>query len=135
MNCPNCGLELKEDEKVCPICQASKDSSVEPNLNSKYEDYKEEENLKEKYGFNKLLIFSVIELVCCSQLFGLVAIVLLFLKLNTAISERNLEEVEKWAHNIKLILIIGIVVGILLGILQIGLEALPMILEMSETTI
>ena len=48
--CPNCGLELKEDEKVCPICQTNREGIAETNANNKYEELKEiMEYVPEKY--------------------------------------------------------------------------------------
>ena len=118
MNCPKCGLELKEDEKNCPICQASFETIIDEKVNDRYEEYKENERLNEKYGFNKLLIFSILEIFCCNQIFGIVSVILLFLKLKTSISQRNFEEADKWERNIRLILIIGLILGILLGVFQ-----------------
>ena len=59
MECPNCGFELKENEVICPVCQMSIASKAEKNSNNAYQEYKENEQLNEKYGFNKLLIFSI----------------------------------------------------------------------------
>lgn len=128
MNCPKCGVELKEEEKICPFCQATS-NVVGDEVNTKYQEYKETESLNQKYGFNKLLIFSIVELVCCSQLFGLVSVILLFIKLKNAISERNFEEADKWERNIRLILIIGLVVGIFANIFNIIINLVPAVLE------
>ena len=144
MNCSNCGLELKENETVCPSCQnhiysgivVETNANEEPNINqsfdsnSKYEEYKEVEKLNEKYGFNKLLIFSILELVCCSQVFGLIGIILLFLKLKPAIAGRNFEEADKWEKNIRILLIIGIILGLLLGIFQLIVNFVPVLIEL-----
>jgi len=70
-----------------------------------------------------------VELVCCSQLFGLACVILLFIKLKTAISERNFEEAEKWEHNIKLILIIGLAIGIFANIFNIVINLVPVVVE------
>ena len=126
MECPNCGFDLKQGEKVCPICQTNSQVIIENN--NKYEEYKENEELKQKYGFNKWLILSILEICCCNQIFGLVAIILLFLKLKTSIEQRNFEEANKWEHNIKIILIIGICFGILLGVFQLVINLVPMII-------
>lgn len=127
MECPNCGFELKEDEKICPVCQNNSENSEKQEVNKKFEEYKENEMLNEKYGFNKLLIFSIFEICCCNQVFGLVSAILLFVKLKTSISERNFEEASKWERNIRLILIIGFVLGILGWIFQIVINLLPAI--------
>lgn len=129
MECPNCGFDLKQDEKICPICQTNLRAVVQEN-NDKFEEYKENEQLKQKYGFNKLLIFSIVEICCCNQIFGLLAVLLLFLKLKTSIEQRNFEEADKWERNVRLILIIGLVFGILLGIFQVVVNLLPMIIDM-----
>lgn len=130
MNCPNCGLELKEDEKVCPICQTNCEVVKEQKANDKFEEYKENERLNEKYGFNKLLIFSILEICCCNQIFGLVAVILLFFKLKSAITNRNFEEADKWERNIRLILIIGLVLGIFTVVSQTILYLIPAIIEL-----
>lgn len=131
MICSNCGYELKSNEKVCPICQTNCDI---PN-NNRYEEYKETEKLNQEYGFNRILILSVLELFCCSQLFGLLAVIFLFLKLKPAIVDRNFTEADKWKKTIKTILIVGFVLGILVFGLQIVVEALPMIVELSQTLV
>ena len=114
MECPNCGLELKESEKVCPICQTVCEENSNVISNDKYEEYKENERLNEEYGFNKLLIFSILELFFCAQFFGIASLVLLFLKLKPAINNRNFEEAATWKRTIKIILIIGLIFGVLL---------------------
>ena len=126
MNCPNCGLELKENEKNCPVCQ----TTGEVNRNDKFEEYKENEKLNQKYGFNKLLIFSILEICCCNQIFGIVGVLLLFLKLKPSIAERNFEEADKWERTIRLILIIGLILGIFAGVFQLILNLLPAIIEL-----
>ena len=132
MICPNCGYELKDTEKVCPICQTNCEVTIKQTNNSAYEEYKETERLNEKYGFNKILILSVLELLCCAQLFGLAAIVFLFLKLKPAIVDRNFEEADKWKNIIKVILIVGLVSGILVLGFNVVLQALPVIFELSQ---
>jgi len=135
MFCSNCGNELKETEKICPICQTNNDVVVESVVNDKYEEYKETEKINEKYGFNKFLIFSILEFFCCAQIFGLAAIIFLFFKLKPAIADRNFEEADKWKRVIKIILIVGLTLGIFTVVLQIALEMLPMLVELSETLI
>ena len=135
MNCPKCGLELKEDEKVCPICQTNREGIAETNANNKYEDYKETEKLNKEYGFNKLLIFSILEIFCCNQIFGIIAIIFLFLKLKPAIADKNFEEMNKWKRAIKVVLIVGVIIGLLIAGLQIIVELLPVIEEMSQTLV
>lgn len=125
MECPNCGVELKENEVICPVCQMSFEAKTE-----KYQEYKENEQLNEKYGVNKLLIFSIIEICCCNQIFGIIGILLLFLKLKPSINERNFEEAAKWERNVRLILIIGLILGIFLGVFQLVLEVLPAVIQL-----
>ena len=81
------------------------------------------------------MILSVLELFCCSLLFGLLAVIFLFLKLKPAIVDRNFTEADKWKKTIKTILIVGFVLGILAFGLQIVVEALPMIVELSQTLV
>jgi len=44
MNCQKCGAELKEDENVCPFCQATSEVVID-EVNTKYQEYKETESL------------------------------------------------------------------------------------------
>lgn len=132
MNCPKCGLELKQGENQCPLCQADVNAvQVEHNSNNTaYEEYKEKEKLNEKYGINKILILSILELVCCSQIFGVAALILLFLKLKPSIAEENIDEINKWKKVIKVILIVGLLTGVIALIFNFGIELLPEILDL-----
>lgn len=135
MNCPKCGLELKPGENQCPFCQNyAEPVKSENNNNIFYEEYRKKEKLKEelnkKYGVNRLLILSILELVCCSQIFGVAALILLFLKLNPSISEENIDEINKWKKVIKTILIVGLVIGMIASIFNFGIELLPQILDL-----
>lgn len=128
MKCPNCGVELKPDEKNCHVCYGTSEDIIEEKNNDKYREYKENEQLNQKYGVNKLLVLSIFEICCCNQIFGLVSVILLFLKLKSAIVQRNFDDAEKWSRNIRLILIIGIIFGILLGIFQFIIYLVPEII-------
>lgn len=132
MNCPKCGLELKQGENQCPLCQTDVNAvQVERNSNNTaYEEYKEKEKLNEKYGINKILILSILELVCCSQIFGVAALILLFLKLKPSIAEENIDEINKWKKVIMVILIVGLLTGIIALIFNFGIELLPGILDL-----
>lgn len=134
MYCSNCGLPLKDDELTCPNCQATENNVVEGKIvnnanetTNNYENYKETEQLFEKYGFNKLLVLTIIELICCSKIFGIIALVLLLVQLKPSIEHKKFEDADKTCNNVKLILIIGLVISIIVNIIGIVLNLLPLI--------
>lgn len=121
MYCKNCGLPLKEEETVCPSCNTPIGDAIEGKIiddttfssNLKYENTKE---LYDKYGFNKLLVFCLLEIFCCSGIFGLIALVILLTRLNTAIKQNSSEDINKAKKNVTTILIIGLIWGILVNL-------------------
>lgn len=124
MYCGNCGLPLKDDETICPKCNTPIENIIEGKIiddtnasNTTSEKYKETEDLYKKYGFTKLLIFSILELFCCSNLLGFISLVLLFVQLKSSIDKRNFAEAEKAKKLIELLLIIGLALGILEALL------------------
>lgn len=138
MYCGNCGMPLKDNESVCPSCNTPIEGVIEAKLiddstmkNSKYEEYKETEKIAEKYGFNKLLIYTILELICCSRLFGIISLVLLLVKFKPAIDQRNFEEADKSRNLVKTMLIIGLVWGILSEIAYVALQVLATIGSLS----
>ena len=134
MYCGNCGMPLKDDETVCPSCNTPTGNVVESKIiddttasSTKYEEYKETERLCEKYSFTKLLIFSILELFCCSKLFGIICLILLFVQLKPSIDKRNFTEAEKAKKLIETLLIVGLVLGILCSIGYIAIQFLPLL--------
>ena len=133
MECRNCGLDLKKSEEVCPICQTpinnvTNNSGVnvdsENQVNSGFDHYKETEKINEELGFKNMLIFSVVELMCCNQLFGLGELLILFLKFKPAVETRNLEAAKDAKKIVNVVLISGVIISILLTILNVLLTIL-----------
>lgn len=152
MNCRNCGVELKEHEKFCPMCATPVNAQVNEgyskpdiivntetnsnhqnnyntgytnsnNMNS-YEYYKETENISKQMGSTTILVLSILELLCCNQLFGIIALVLMATKFKPAIDARNFEAAREAKKTINTILIIGLVLGILLNVAYVVLSVL-----------
>lgn len=139
MYCGNCGLPLKEDETICPSCNTPTGNIVEAKIiddpitssNSKYEDYRETEKISEQYGFNKLLIYSILELLCCSRLFGIIALIILLTQLKSAIAQKRFEDADKARKNVTTILIIGLILGIVINLGNVILQAIITMAELS----
>ena len=139
MYCGNCGLPLKDDETICPSCNTPTGNVIEAKIiddtndssSSKYEAYKETEKISEQYGFNKLLIYSILELLCCSRLFGIIALIMLLTQLKSAIDQRKFDDADKAKKNVKTILIIGLILGIIINVGNVVLQAIITIAELS----
>ena len=134
MYCKNCGMELKDYEKFCPNCGNKIGESTDNfnNINANSNNVFQSKADLQKYGFNGLLVWSIIELICCSRIFGIISLVLLLVQLKPAVEHGNFAEADKSKSLIKILLIVGIVTGILLNLLAIGAQLIPLVLEMSD---
>ena len=121
MECRNCGFELKQNETSCPICQTPVHNNTGDFTNSNFEYYKETESINEQLGFKNMLIFSVLELICCNQLFGIGALLILLLKFKPAVDARNLDAAKEAKKTVNIVLIIGVILSILVWALNIVL--------------
>lgn len=134
MFCGNCGSLLNDNEAICPNCQTvNSDTTVNVNSNNQYEQYKQNEQSLKNYGFNKLLVYSILELLCCFQIFGIIALILLFTQLKPAVEQGRIVEADKVREQVKTILIIGLVLGIIINIFYLGLQFLPVIVTLVES--
>ena len=130
MQCKNCGTMLHEYETICPNCQTVVHVEVvSEHANTKYEEYKEQEKLMEKYKTKNLLIWSIVELICCNQIFGIIAILLLELKMKKAIKEGRFNDAENDKKLVITMLILGVVISVGLNILSVALELIPLLAE------
>ena len=114
MYCKNCGMELKDYEKFCPNCGNKIGESTEDFNNANPNNVSQNNTDLQRYGFNGLLVWSIIELICCSQIFGTIALVLLCVQLKPAVEHGNFAEADKSKSLIKILLIVGIVLGVAL---------------------
>ena len=94
------------------------------NVNSQYQYYQETEKLNKEFGVTSTLVLSVLELICCTRLFGIIALVLLFVKVKPAIEARNLEEARSSKKIVNILLIVGLVWSIFGNLLYIALTIL-----------
>ncbi|MBP3284986.1 MAG: hypothetical protein J6M02_05760 [Clostridia bacterium] len=88
MFCGHCGTALNGDETVCPNCQNpvnSNKAQVEAQI------YNSPEEIKTKIGATGLLVWSIVELICCNQIFGIIALVLYCTLLQNEIKAGNLQ--------------------------------------------
>lgn len=130
MYCKNCGMELKDYEKFCPNCGKKIGESMDsPNSQVNYNNVSNGKDDLQKYGFNGLLVWSIIELICCSRIFGIISLVLLCVQLKPAVEHGNFAEADKSKNLIKILLIVGIVAGILLNLIAVVAQLIPLILE------
>ena len=111
MICRNCGNEVNDLNRLCPRCGAS----VVPENTEYYT-----QNYAQSYSQNGqpikatgLLVWSIAELVCLSPIFGLIALILWFVKLKPAVESGNINEALNAKRNIKILLWVGIALGII----------------------
>ena len=129
MYCDNCGMELKDHEKFCSNCGKRVREGVD---NSNFSNATQGKNSLEKYGFNGLLVWSIIELICCSRIFGLIALILLCVQLKPAAERGDFAEADKSKSLIKILLIVGIVSGVLLNLIVFWAQLVPVVLDMFD---
>ena len=113
MFCEHCGEQIASGN-TCPNCGNTVISNQYANSNSS--------NLKS----TRLLIFTIIELLCINPIFGLIALILYFTSLQPAIKSGNLELAQQKKKTIKTLLIIGLVIGI--GIILLAILSYTLII-------
>ncbi len=96
--CRNCGAEMEDDKLYCTNCGAPMVNMAQP--------------APQKQGLNVgMLIFSIIVLICCSPIFGIISLIM------TITAQNATPEDAKKKIKIALILnIIGIVVGLIINV-------------------
>ena len=111
--CRNCGAEMSDEQLYCLNCGAP--MQVEPTPPAAPE--------KQKLNVGSL-VFSIINLVCCCQIMGIISLVM------TIMAQNETEEGSKKKLKIALILnIIGVVVG---GIITIVYFILALSMGLAE---
>lgn len=101
MFCEKCGSLVNDGEAFCSNCGAGMNESSKVNNNSA--DIKT----------TSILVFSIIELICVNQLFGLISLILYFAQLRPAIDRGDVENAKKSKKTITILLIIGLVLNVL----------------------
>ena len=71
-------------------------------------------------GFTKYLTLSILQLACCSQVPGIIALVFTIL-FNSAYKRGDMTDYESKKKNAKIALIIGLVIGVLANIVIMGI--------------
>ena len=78
------------------------------------------------------MVWSIIEFICCSRIFGIIALVLLYVQLKPAVEHGNFAEADKSKSLIKILLIVGIVLGLVLNLFAVVAQLIPAILEILD---
>lgn len=113
MFCENCGSSVNPGNMTCPNC------GMPVTTNTYFSDNPLEVKT------TGLLVWSILELVCLSPLFGLIALILYFTSLKPAVASGDLGLVYKSKRTIKTLLIVGLVLGLLLPLVIVFLVAVP----------
>jgi len=114
MFCRNCGTALNGDETFCPNCQSPVGSSNSEVIHGEAHVYNSSEEIKTKVNATGLLVWSIVELLCCNQIFGIIAIVLYFTMLQNEINAGNLQGAQKAKKTIMWVLIGGIIFSVVI---------------------
>ena len=112
MFCKNCGSLVNDGETFCTNCGSVMDERPKANNNSA------------EIKTTAILVFSIIELICVSPIFGLIALILYFVQLRPAINAGDIEEAKKSKKLIKIFLWIGLILNVG-AILLVMLIAIP----------
>ena len=80
-------------------------------------------------NFTTLLICCILELVCCNQIFGGIALVFAILGKN-ALSSGDIAKYEKDTKTAKTILIVGVILSLVCGILYTGFFGFSILAEL-----
>lgn len=124
MYCVECGEKLKKSDKVCPQCGHEKIEIIEDTKKSETEPKQEqtetvsqtitERNRRYKeFGSDTNLILGIIELICCGGIFGLIAILLNEFMMKKALDNNDLAGARQANTIIRVILVLGVVLGFL----------------------
>ena len=113
MICRNCGTEVNEGYEACPFCGGSLVQNVINN------------GQNNEIKTTGLLVFSIIELVCLSPIFGLIALILYFAQLKPAISRGDIVGAKKSKKSIFTLLIVGIILNVVMSFVVIVLILIP----------
>ncbi|MDO5294202.1 MAG: zinc ribbon domain-containing protein [bacterium] len=142
MYCIRCGNQLPDDAKVCTYCGAPVEQAGNQTNgynNGNFNNNMNYNNMNNNYGyqgqprggfgyqmtpeadskFKKLLIFCIIELICCNQLTGVIALIFIILGKN-GYTSGNFQQFEKYNKYATYVLIAGVILSLLCGGLYFG---------------
>lgn len=120
MICKNCGMEVNDFSTNCPNCGAYVAHNSDMYGNSTYQ-----QSSQTSIKTTGLLVWSIIELICLSPIFGLIALILYFTKLKPAVDSGNINEAMQSKRTIKILLWVGIALSIIPILMMIILVAIP----------
>lgn len=107
MYCERCGTAVNPGMSACPNCGAA-------IANNQQVNYGQQSQPQIKIaGF---LVWSIIELVCLSPIMGLIGIILYCTQLKPAADKGDVEGAKKAKKTLKIILWIGVALGVIIGI-------------------
>lgn len=112
MFCKNCGSLVNDGEGFCPSCGTIMGAS--DNVSSGRVEIKT----------TAFLVFSIIELICVNQIFGLISLILYCTKLKPAADAGDVEGANKSKKTIKILLIAGLVLSLVVALAMFGMFAL-----------
>jgi len=116
MFCGNCGTALNGDESVCPNCQNHVGNSNSEVIQGEAHVYNTAEEIKTKINATSLLVWSIVELLCCNQIFGIIALVLYLTLLQNEINAGNLQGAMKAKKTITWVLIGGLIFTVVVSL-------------------
>jgi len=112
MFCKHCGAAISDNDSFCSNCQAPLRSNVSSAASVQAHVYNSPEEIKTKINATTLLVLSIVELICCNWIFGLIAVILYCTSLQNEIRNGNLEGALKAKKTITILLIVGLVISI-----------------------
>ncbi len=126
MYCTKCGSKLFENTAVCPNCGALQGQQAYNNTNGYNQFQRNQMDPVSEKKFKNMLIFTIIEMVCCNQIFGAISLILIIFGKN-AYLQGNFEKFEKNYNVALIILIVGVVLSLVCGIFYAGFSYLSII--------
>lgn len=124
MICKNCGGQMGDFDTFCPNCGASNAINT---ANTQYSQNSYAQTSTEPIKTTGLLVWSIIEIVCCiCPITGIIAIILWATLLKPAANRGDAVEAKKAKKPIKIVLWIGLILWAVVMIINI-LIAYPMI--------
>jgi len=115
MFCGHCGTAVSENEEVCPNCHMPVKSNVSTGPVEGHV-YSSSEDINSQINANSLLVWSIVELLCCNWVFGLIATILYFTSLQNEIKAGNLQGALKAKKTITWVLLGGLIFTIVVSL-------------------
>lgn len=126
MFCTKCGATIKETDIVCPSCSNMimevHDINEDTNQNNELDKYNTDKEQMNLFGFNKLLVWSVVTCFCFMPI-GLISLLLLEFMIKPYIKNGKIEKARKvktWLIVLNVLGILGGLAIIIPGIILLG---------------